>query len=87
MIKENFKRMRGKIELFSIDGETWTKVHEQHNLITYEGSDILAKALAGALNVNAMYLVFENDPAAIRISEDIANDASTYATASANRSF
>jgi len=86
-MNELFKTVKGKIEIFRVNGDSWDLIHKQHNLIIYQGADILAKALAGDLNINAMYLVFENDPGAIRISADLSNIAGTYADASANRSF
>jgi len=86
-MNELIRTVKGTIELFKVDGDKWDLVHKQHNLVTYQGSDILAKALAGDLNINMMYMVFENDPAAVRISEDLSDVAATYADSSANRSF
>ncbi len=88
-MNDTFKHthMKGEIELYSVQDDVWTFNYKQHNLIAYDGSDVLAKALAGDLNINLMYLVFENDPAAVRISEGLANDAATYAATSPNRSF
>ena len=83
-----FKTVKGTIEFFKVHDGVWGDcIHKQHNLITYQGADILAKALVGDLKINYMYIVFENDPSAVRISEDLGNDANTYANSSANRSF
>jgi len=87
-MNELFKKVKGTIELFNVSDGVWGDcIHKQHNLITYQGADILAKAIAGDLNINAVYIVFENDSGAIRISEDLGNIAATYADSSANRSF
>lgn len=86
-MKELFNKVKGHIELFQVDSDEWKAIQDQHNLVTYEGADILAKAVAGALNINTMYLVFENDSGAIRISEDLGNIAGTYADTSPNRGY
>jgi len=86
-MNELIKHVKGMIQLYAVRGNDWELLDTQHNLVTYQGADILAKACAGALNINAMYMVFENDPSAIRISEDLGNIASTYADSSPNRSF
>lgn len=87
--KETVKKYAtGELELSYVypDGR-WEHICTQHNLITDQGSDILAKALAGTFTVNGMYLVFRNDSGAVPIVADKTNVADTYATASANRSF
>jgi len=81
------KWIKGTIEYgYVYPNGTWETI-AQSNLVTYGGSDIMAKALAGQVNINAMYLVFENAPGAINITEDKTNDAATYQASSANRSF
>jgi hypothetical protein len=88
MSKDIFKNVKGRLEIsYVYPGNRWEKIHEQSNLVTNQGSDILAKALAGKMNVNGMYLVFRNAPSATPIVADKANVAATYATASTNRSF
>jgi hypothetical protein len=86
-MKELLNKVRGTIEVFNVKDGDWELVHKQHNLVTYQGADILAKAVAGALNINTMYLVFENDAGAIRISEDLGNIAATYAETSSDRGY
>jgi hypothetical protein len=88
-LKEKAKKYaKGQIEYSYVypDGR-WELIHSQPNLITNEGSDVMAKALAGQLTVNGMYLVFRNDSGATPIVADKTNTADTYATPSANRSF
>jgi hypothetical protein len=87
--KEKVKQFaKGRIEYSYVypDGR-WEPIGGQHNLVTNQGSDILAKALAGQLSVNGMYMVFRNDVGATPIVADVTNTADTYATSSANRSF
>jgi len=86
-MKELFKNVKGMIEIFNVYGDRWELIHKQHNLVTYQGADVMAKAMAGDLTLNAVYMAFENDPSAIRISEDLSNIAGTYADSSPNRSF
>ena len=87
-MKEKLNRLVvGRIQIFRVSDGKWILIDEKKNLVTYGGSDILAKALANELKVNCIYVVFENNPAAIRISTDASNIAATYATSSPNRSF
>lgn len=88
MNKDKFSTVKGRLEIFHVyPGGRWDKIHSQSNLITNQGSDILAKAITNNLRVNGMYLVFRNDSGATPIPADKTNVAATYATASANRSF
>ena len=84
---DKFKTMKGEIELFAVKDGDWTSIHKQDNMIVNSGADILAKALAGDLQVNAMYLCFENAAGATDYTAAITNDAAYYAGASADRSF
>ena len=86
-MREKFSKVRGRIEFFRVSDGIWTKLFEQHNMITYGGSDTLAKAISNQAHLNAVYMVFENNPAAVRITEAKDNDAATYAAASVDRSF
>jgi hypothetical protein len=86
-MNENFKRIAGHFQVYLVRDGKWELMQEQCNMTTYSGADLLGKALAGQLSANTIYIVFENDPSAVRISPDVENDAATYAAASANRSF
>jgi hypothetical protein len=51
-----------------------------HNIVTYEGIDLLGKLLAGSdLKVNTMYMEFTNNPTVPSISPDPADGRSYYA--------
>jgi len=62
MINDKFGGIRGEIELFQRlpDGSETTLV-KKSNTIVNSGMDIMAKAVAGELFVNGMYLAYDNN--------------------------
>jgi hypothetical protein len=53
--------IRGEIELFHLfDNGRVQSIHKQRNVILNSGMDIAARALAGNINVNGMYMAYEN---------------------------
>lgn len=79
-------KISGEFSVFEVRGDSWELLHEQHNLITYSGADVMAKALAGDRVINGVYLAFENSDVADYV-EDAGNTAATYAAEVSGRSF
>lgn len=84
-MQEEYKGVSGSLELFRVVDGKWELIHEQHNMVTYGGGDLMAKAVAGLATVTGMYLGFRNG-ADTPFAAAKTNDAAYYATVSANRS-
>ena len=77
--------MKGSIELFDIRDNVWgDPILKQSNLITFQGSDVAARALAGNIKVDGMYLCFENNTTTSYVAQQT-NNAGYYQTEIADR--
>lgn len=71
--------MKGSIEYFHVDGEgSLHSLGSQPNMVTLQGADLQALALAGDRKVDGMYMVYDNG-GALRVLATEDNNAATYA--------
>jgi len=83
-VYNSFKNIKGHREFFQVTNGVWEKIGEDHNMITNEGVNILAKAITNKAHINAMYLCFENTDTT-NYNEAKTNNAEYYAGIAANR--
>jgi hypothetical protein len=89
MIKDHYGAVKGELSLFEVVGGEWRPLLRQANMVTYQGSDAMARMAGGTAQINGVYFVFRNSPAAMPIVADKSNNAATYASigSSPNRNF
>jgi hypothetical protein len=76
---------KGRITLFEVTDGEWRQCHQQDNMVTYSGADAMALMATGSSSINAIYLVYRNDPGAINITADKSNTADVYGASVTNR--
>lgn len=52
--------VRGAVELFQVIGDEWIPTWQRKNVILNSGMDLAARALAGQIFINGVYLAFDN---------------------------
>lgn len=80
--EDNFKsiNMRGDIEIFMRKGDEDIILFNKKNIIVDSGMEILARAIAGDLHINGMYLAYTNGASGVQPSPDKSRTADYYQT-------
>jgi hypothetical protein len=82
---ETLHKTSGWIDIFEVRGGVWLPLGGQHNMITRQGGDVMAAALAGLRKINCVYFAYSNQPGALEIGASEHNTAATYRAAVAGR--
>lgn len=82
-IREDFTAcVKGSIELFRTTGSVETTLLRSNNVVLNSGMDVAARALAGDIRINGMYMAYENSvPPITEATPAVTTTAMYYQTA------